>query len=75
MCLWNLVSHIQDRTRIELVCLFVCLFVNRLLKRVFGSKRDKVTGAWRKLHNEEVYNWYSSQITRARDHLEYQMGG
>jgi len=30
------------------------LFENRVLTRIFGSKRDKVTGEWRKLHNEEL---------------------
>jgi hypothetical protein len=29
------------------------VFENRVLKRVFGPKRDEVTGEWRKLHNEE----------------------
>jgi hypothetical protein len=28
--------------------------------RIFGPKRDKVTGSWRKLHNEEIYKLYSS---------------
>jgi hypothetical protein len=31
-----------------------------VLKRIFGPKRDGVTGGWRKLHNEELYNLYSS---------------
>jgi hypothetical protein len=31
-----------------------------VLRRIFGSKRDEVTGGWRKLHNEELYNLYSS---------------
>jgi len=30
------------------------VFENRVLKRVFGPKRDKVTGEWRKLHDEEL---------------------
>jgi hypothetical protein len=30
------------------------VFENRVLRRVFGPKRDKVTGEWRKLHNEEI---------------------
>jgi hypothetical protein len=29
------------------------VFENRVLRRIFGSKRDEVTGEWRKLHNEE----------------------
>jgi len=32
---------------------------NRVLRRVFGSKRDEVTGEWRKLHNEELRDLYS----------------
>jgi hypothetical protein len=35
------------------------VFENRLLRRVFGPKRDKVTGEWRKLHNEELNDMYS----------------
>ena len=35
------------------------VFENRVLRRVFGSKRDKETGEWRKLHNEELRNLYS----------------
>jgi len=31
-----------------------------MLRRVFGSKRDEVTGEWRKLHNEELYDLYCS---------------
>jgi hypothetical protein len=31
-----------------------------LLRRIFGPKRDEVTGVWRKLHNEELHNFYSS---------------
>jgi uncharacterized membrane protein len=33
---------------------------NRVLRRVFGPKREEVTGGWRKLHNEELHNLYSS---------------
>jgi hypothetical protein len=33
---------------------------NRVLRRRFGPKRDEVTGEWRKLHNEELHNLYSS---------------
>jgi hypothetical protein len=36
------------------------VFENRVLRRIFGSKRDEVTGGWRKLHNEELHNSYSS---------------
>jgi hypothetical protein len=33
---------------------------NRELRRIFGQRRDEVMGDWRKLHNEELYNLYSS---------------
>jgi len=35
------------------------VFENRMLKRVFGPKRDEVTGEWRKLHIEELSDLYS----------------
>jgi hypothetical protein len=35
-------------------------FENRILRRIFGPKRDKVIGEWRKLQNEELHNLYSS---------------
>jgi hypothetical protein len=37
------------------------VFENRML-RIFGPKRDEVTGGWRKLHNEELHNLYSFPI-------------
>jgi hypothetical protein len=37
------------------------VFENRVLRRIFGSKRDDVTGGWRKLHNEELHSLYSSR--------------
>jgi hypothetical protein len=36
------------------------VFENRVLRRIFGPKRDKVTGEWRELHNEELRDLYSS---------------
>jgi hypothetical protein len=36
------------------------VFENRVLRRIFGPKRDEVKGGWRKLHNEELHNLYSS---------------
>jgi hypothetical protein len=36
------------------------VFENRVLRRIFGPKRDEVTGEWRKLHNEELHDLYCS---------------
>jgi hypothetical protein len=36
------------------------VFENRVLRRIFGAKRDEVTGEWRKLHIEEHNNMYTS---------------
>jgi hypothetical protein len=36
------------------------VFENRVLRRIFGPKSNGVTGGWRKLHNEELHNLYSS---------------
>jgi hypothetical protein len=36
------------------------MFENRVLRIIFGPKRDEVTRGWRKLHNEEPHNFYSS---------------
>jgi hypothetical protein len=35
------------------------MFENRVLRRIFGPKRDGVMGGWRKLHNEELHDLYS----------------
>jgi hypothetical protein len=36
------------------------VFENRVLRTILGSKRDEVTGEWRRLRNKELYNLYSS---------------
>jgi hypothetical protein len=36
------------------------VFENRVQRKIFGPKRDEVTGGWRKLHNEELRDLYSS---------------
>jgi hypothetical protein len=38
----------------------VRVFENRVLRRIFRSKRDEATGEWRRLHNEELNDLYSS---------------
>jgi hypothetical protein len=48
---WSLTLREEQRLRV---------FENRLLRRIFGSKRDEVKGGWRKLHNEELHILYSS---------------
>ena len=53
MWVLNLVAHNEVERRPR-----VC--ENRVLKRIFVSKRDKVIGEWRRLHNEELYALYSS---------------
>jgi hypothetical protein len=50
---WSLTLREEHRLRV---------FENRVL-RIFGPKRDEVTGGWRKLHNEELHNLYSSPST------------
>jgi hypothetical protein len=47
---WLLTLREEHRLRV---------FENRVLRRVFGPKRDEVTGKWRKLHNEELSDLYS----------------
>jgi hypothetical protein len=46
------------------------VFENRVLRRIFGQKTDEVTGGWRKLHNVELRDLYSSpgiiKIMRSR---------
>jgi hypothetical protein len=48
----------------------VRVFENRVLRRIYRPKRDKVTGEWRKLHNEELNDLYFSpniiQVVRSR---------
>jgi hypothetical protein len=42
------------------------VFGNKELGRIFGPKRDEVTGKWRKLHNEELNDLYSYEISFGR---------
>jgi len=39
------------------------VFENRVLRRIFGPKKDEATEEWRKLHKEELHDLYSSQNT------------
>jgi hypothetical protein len=48
---WSLTLRKEHRLRV---------FENRVLRRIFGPKRDDIIGSWRKLHDEELHNLYSS---------------
>jgi hypothetical protein len=48
---WSLTLREEHRLRV---------FENRVLRRIFGPKRDEVTGEWRKFHSEELHKLYSS---------------
>ena len=48
---WNSVAHMREERRLR-------VFDNRVLRRIFGPKRDEVTGEWRKLHSEELNDLY-----------------
>jgi hypothetical protein len=48
---WSLTVRKEYRLRV---------FENKVLRRIFGPKRDEVMGGWRKLHNEELRDLYSS---------------
>jgi hypothetical protein len=48
---WSLTLREEHRLRV---------FENRVLRRIFGQKRGEVTGEWRKLHNEDLRDLYSS---------------
>ena len=50
---WSLTLREERRLRV---------FENRVLRRVFGQKRDEVTGKWRKLHNEKLSDLYPYPI-------------
>jgi hypothetical protein len=58
-----LVSYAEEEQRLR-------VFENRMLRRIFGPKKDKVTGEWRRLHNQELNDLYSSpnciRVTKSR---------
>jgi hypothetical protein len=47
---WSLTLREEDTLRV---------FENGVLRKIFGPKRDEVTGGWRKWHNEELNDFYS----------------
>jgi hypothetical protein len=54
---WSLTLREGHRLRV---------FENRVLRRIFGPKRNEVTGEWRELHNGELYNFTHHQILFGR---------
>jgi hypothetical protein len=48
-----LIADIEEKRRLW-------VFENRMLRRIIGPRRDEVTGEWKKLHNEELNDQYSS---------------
>jgi len=57
---WSLKLTVERRLRVS---------ENRVLRRIFGSKGDEVTGEWRKLHNEELNDLYCLMICTAHQIL------
>jgi hypothetical protein len=47
---------------VKLIFILIIDFENKVLRRIFGPKRDEVTGEWRRLHKKELYALYSSPI-------------
>ena len=58
---WSLTLREERKMRV---------FDNMVLKRIFGHRRDKVTGEWRRLHNEELNDLYSSPKIVGGDKIE-----
>jgi hypothetical protein len=52
--IWSVTLREEHRLRV---------FENKVLKRIFGPKRDEVTGGWRKVHDEELRDLYFSPST------------
>jgi hypothetical protein len=50
--IWTLIFVLREELRV---------FEDRVLRRIFGPKRDEMTGDWRKLHNVELHNFHYSR--------------
>ena len=51
------------------------VFENKVLRKIFGAKKDEITGEWRKLHNDELHALYSSpNIVRSLKTKSTKMG-
>ena len=49
---WSLTLREENRSKV---------FENEVLRKIFGAKKDEITGEWRKLHNADLHAFYSSQ--------------
>jgi hypothetical protein len=58
---WSLTLREERRLRV---------FENRVLRKVFGPKRDEVTGEWRKVHNEEINDLYGGSVQNLKENAE-----
>jgi PAS domain-containing protein len=63
-----LVAGIEGERRLR-------VFENRALRRIFGSKRDELTGEWRKLNNEEPHDLYSTHYSAGDKIEKNELGG
>ena len=57
---WSLILREERKLRV---------FENKVLRRIFGSRRDEVTGEWRRLHNEELNDLYWGMEEIANEEL------
>jgi len=57
---WSLTLREERKLRV---------FESMVLRRIFGPRRDEVTGEWRRLHNEQLYDLYSSRRMRWAGHV------
>jgi hypothetical protein len=60
---WSLTLREEHRLRV---------FEKRVLRRIFGPKKDEVTGGWRKLHNKELHNVYSKSRRMDEQNMQQQ---
>jgi hypothetical protein len=56
-------QRVSDVVVVFVIIIRPRVFENRVLRRIFGPKRDEVTGEWRRLHDKELYALYFSPDT------------
>jgi hypothetical protein len=85
---WNLISNLLSSFQFLPVVLYGCetwsltlrdkhglrVFESRVLRMIYGSRRDEVTGKWRRVHNEELYAVFSSPELFGCSNQESEMG-